>query len=1288
MNDLISLATAIFSVVEFPLGELLAKSTMILALVALTCTLLGHRTAALRHRVWLSGLAAALVLPLAAVLLPHHTWRVLPGRADPPTVTSGSDSSLQPPAVAVAPTAPAPLTTIPHSPTIFTSDREVDGNQHSVDQSIADQTTDNQTVESRVTGQPLEEQPQIAAVIPTPLPLEPTTPLAKPSWNFVRVCAACWMVGTLLGWILFLYVAIQREQKLIQLPQLVDSDWTASVTAAARTLGLNQPIVTLECDVECVPSVVGIVRPRLLIPQNWRLWSLAQRRCILLHELAHVKRRDVLAQFLGRLALIVYWFHPLAWLAVRQMRVERELAADDCVLLSGQIPSDYADQLLTTLRLYRPVTPEMGVAMAHSCRLDQRVLAILDPGRQRGPVSRPLSLLSVCVVGLLAGLLGTTSIAPRLAIATMPVDSPADSSSDQAVEPIADPPKKPLSVISAMNVADLRQIAEVKTNRRIYRMIRGPKNGQMAWLNGDYRAELVDDSTFGTIGELAQGNAPTDFALSRDGKKIAWTERDESTYHIDNVGGGAGVEIDVGDQPGDAAFSPDGKLIAIGKTYWDPKVEGAGSSEMRLYDLVGKLVRVFAGSQPGGLIPVFSPNGRILAVGNRNAGTDLFDVATGKRLHTLDKKMTHEIAFSPDGQTLAASYVDGRVVLWDVATGKKRESAASGCKEMYSLDWSPAGDLLVTAGQDGPLVLWDTKTLTRLRELEGPVWVNQVRFTSDGTRVLWSSASDATARKDLQVAVWAIADPSQTDILRIDHQTVSEPPTAQTKPVAFDSVERLGMKFIPLSAGRYYSGWDGSDDSLRPTEISQHFEIATHTVTQGEWTAVMGNNPSHFSRGGRGKESVQTILDMDLEQFPVENVSFEETQKFIQRVNEKERDSGYLYRLPTSAEWEYACRDGATTRDECSFRYYTDQPSNRMTSFQANFQGNLSDESGPYLARPAKVGSYAPNQIGLYDMHGNIAQWCDDVYQKEPRLYVVRGGSWKDLAGVCEANSLSAFAPDTASWAMGFRLVRVPIAKPQGMGLGVFEATMSERKWNELASYPNLTSLRIEHTQLSDPEIQELFRLKNLTNLTIQSTKVTDAGFKELAKFKQLTVLSVRISKITDAGVKELTALTNLTELHLDITEVTDEGLAELAAFPKLTTLDISHTKVTDAGLKHLAGIKGLTTLIADANRITDAGLKDLAAIRNLRQLHLNHTLVTDEGLKDLARLRGLTTLSLGATKVTNLGILELEPLENLTFLSVRDTKVNNVGVRDLQRLLPNSQIFLPKPTPIVFGEE
>lgn len=125
----------------------------------------------------------------------------------------------------------------------------------------------------------------------------------------------------------------------------------------------------------------------------------------------------------------------------------------------------------------------------------------------------------------------------------------------------------------------------------------------------------------------------------------------------------------------------------------------------------------FQVAQQMGLIPRLKRDGYSV---NLNYETKLFDVATGKRLHTLNRRGTREIAFSRDGKTLAAGYVDGMVALWDVASGELR-ARASACEEVFSLDWNPQGDLLVTGGTDwksGKITLWDPKKLRRLNDLD------------------------------------------------------------------------------------------------------------------------------------------------------------------------------------------------------------------------------------------------------------------------------------------------------------------------------------------------------------------------------------------------------------------------------------------------------------------------------------------------------------------------------------------------------------------------------------------
>jgi formylglycine-generating enzyme required for sulfatase activity len=219
----------------------------------------------------------------------------------------------------------------------------------------------------------------------------------------------------------------------------------------------------------------------------------------------------------------------------------------------------------------------------------------------------------------------------------------------------------------------------------------------------------------------------------------------------------------------------------------------------------------------------------------------------------------------------------------------------------------------------------------------------------------------------------------------------------------------IGMKFALMSAGEFMMGSEEYDAEkpVHNVKIGKPFYLGVYPVTQGEWKAVMGDNPSEF----KGDD------------LPVESVSWHDAQEFINKLNEKERTN--KYRLPSEAEWEYAAHAGTTTR-----YFFGDDESN--LGEYAWYRENSGGKTHP-------VGQMKSNPWGLYDMHGNVYEWVQDTwhdnYEGTPAdgsawengdgaNRVVRGGSYFGTAGDCRSADHNGIAPGARIKAFGFRLLQ------------------------------------------------------------------------------------------------------------------------------------------------------------------------------------------------------------------------------------------------------------------------
>ncbi|MEX2109618.1 MAG: HEAT repeat domain-containing protein [Gemmatimonadaceae bacterium] len=368
---------------------LLIKATIIL-LTALGITLVMQQrfSAGARHVVWLVTVAALLLVPALTV------WSPLPVRVLP--AASGFDFSSPSTAPSVA--------------------------------ALAN--------ESVLTGNPVIRTDDASPISRTAAP--EASGFAGMSVISIALLVWALVVLAIAGSLGFAALTVRR---IVRRAQPLDSqDWLAPLWEVSDRLGLEEPPLVLRSGDAKMPFACGVMKPTIVLPAECDTWTLDRRRAVLLHELAHVKRHDLIGHTLGRLACAVYWFHPLVWTAAKNLRAESERACDDLAIACGARATDYAEHLLdivTSVR--RDATPSVALAMARRKEFEGRMLAILDPELRHSTPTRRQSAALVGSLAVIAVLIGAAAPAQRVAeAAANPIQQDEGDSLSSETDPTVD----------------------------------------------------------------------------------------------------------------------------------------------------------------------------------------------------------------------------------------------------------------------------------------------------------------------------------------------------------------------------------------------------------------------------------------------------------------------------------------------------------------------------------------------------------------------------------------------------------------------------------------------------------------------------------------------------------------------------------------------------------------------------------------------------------------------------------------------------------------------------------
>lgn len=382
MTDILTLS-GIPAGLAWALGVAL-KVTLVLGVAGLLAALLRGASAAARHLLWSGALATALLIPLLSLSLP---WKLPVTLLSAPAAAPTTSPAEAPPAFV---------------PPVATDARRID------------------LPSSRVAGTVRRDAPVVTS---------------RSTLSATATAALVWGGGVFLVLAQLLLGAFAIRRVVRRAEPLEAPEWREPLEDLGGRLALPRLPTLLMASALPMPFACGLVRSAIVMPRRAAEWDARRRRAVLCHELAHVRRFDVLMNAIGQVAAAAYWFHPLAWVALRRMRIESERACDDLVLRTGTRPSEYADHLLQIVSAARrQVTPAVALPLAQPREFEGRVLAILARGLRRESPSRLRA-------GMLAAL-GLVLIVPLAALVPVRAAAPAPGPAQER-QAVAPPVRRP-----------------------------------------------------------------------------------------------------------------------------------------------------------------------------------------------------------------------------------------------------------------------------------------------------------------------------------------------------------------------------------------------------------------------------------------------------------------------------------------------------------------------------------------------------------------------------------------------------------------------------------------------------------------------------------------------------------------------------------------------------------------------------------------------------------------------------------------------------------------------------